>query len=291
MEQLVLVSQDGQGVQHSLPLTDYADYFVTSRRGFAAPPVQVFSERLPDVAGTRYTGTVVRERRLSFALDVRATSYEAAWARVTALGPLVQNALYLASTMNGHERRLGVRYSSGLEDIDTGRWRGAWPKLALTFTAPAPYWYDPLPQTLVVDMAADALNLQWPFAFPFTLTTDGSSLQATITAGDAPSDWQLDLLGPFTSLRVSRLADGAYLEVAGGAVLAGQMVTIRTAAAERRVLLDDGLGITNITGRLTAGARWWQLQPGANAVAVQVTGGSGNNRGYWRWVNRYLAPG
>jgi hypothetical protein len=290
MEQLTLVSQAANGTTTTLSLTDYTTYFVTSRRGMAAPPHQVFSERLPDTDGARFTGRVVRERKVSLALTVRAASYEAAWARVRADAAVIREAAYLQSTMNGATRQLDVVYAGGLEDADTGRWRGTWPVLALTFQALAPYWYDPTLQQRDVPLATGEGGLVFPFAFPFVLTTPGQSAAFTLPAGDAPSDWTCTVPGPFTRVQLLRGRDGSTLDLQTTAP-AGSVAIFSTAVGQRRVLLDSFGAVQNVSRYVSRTSTYWRLDPGANALSVVLTGGNGLNTLSWRWQNSFLAPG
>lgn len=290
-EVLTFHGQDGS----SLVLNDHVTCLLRARRGFNAPPVQLFSERIPGAHGARYTGTVVRERLLSWIMEVNPVGLGlpldfvgAERAEHEVCQRLAQNG-YLESVANGVARRLDVHYAGGLEDTDTGRRRGDFPVLAPEYRALAPYWYDPTEQSYPLPLATAPTGVALPLVLPAFFGVAGQSARVTLLAGDAPGPWRVEVLGPLTRLQLAQLtpATGAQLELSYS-VPAGALVRLDTALGQRRVLLDTPSGITNISHGLSAASEYFELAAGDNVLSVQVTGGNNANLITFRWTRFYL---
>ena len=288
MESLYFIAADGSG---SVDLTDYTTYFLQSRKGFSAPPVQHFSERFPGAAGARAVGTITRERTISFALAIKAAGHEDALLKErTAILVLRQNG-YLYSWANSRARRLDVEYRGGLEGDTAGRLGGPGgiPILVPEYVALQPYWTDPNPTTRSLDLAVSG-SPTFPVTFPIYFSGGGGSGSIVLTAGEAASPWLVRIPGPLTLARVVRVSDGAKIEVAQS-VGFGQQLLIDTAIGQRRVLLDTNAGVQNATHALSADSVFWDLLPGANNVGVYLEGSSGSTVVTFEHPIYYVSPG
>jgi hypothetical protein len=288
METLSYVAADGT----TLNLTDYTTYFLRSRRGFAVPPQQLFHERIPGAVGARNTGVAVRERLVSMAIVVRATGHDDALAQERiAVNALTQDG-YLESVVNGVTRRLDVAYRGGLEGDTASRQGGAngWPVLIPEYVAGQPYWYDPAPQQSVIDLSLAPAGITWPVTFPIFFPEVGVADSRVLTAGDAGGPWTATVTGPFTRVELMRLNSSDTLDLTWP-VLVGEVARFNTGLGQRRVTVETAAGAVNATSGLSTDSSFWQLDPGANTVAVRVTGGNGATQIVWEYSAYYLAPG
>jgi hypothetical protein len=285
MEEVYFVGANGA----TLELTDYATYLLQSRNGWTVPKVEVFTEPLPNVPGSRFNGRVTRERTVSFSLAVVGLGWEDAQDKVAAAATLLAQDGYLKVIRGAVERRLDVRYAGGLEG-DTGARRGpSVQTLVPEYRATQPYWYDPTEQTALVDTAASQLGVQLPMALPVLFLSPGENAVGSLQAGDVASPWTFEALGPFTRVQLVKLATGERLDLTK-VIPYGSTLRLSTHPGTHQVTLDTGFGAEPLRGGLSLDSTYWQLDPGLNQVAVIFTGAT-NKSGLFRWHKRYLAWG
>jgi hypothetical protein len=281
-EQVRFIARDGT----TLLLSDPAAYLLKSRRGWDMPPVEAHVERIPDLAGGRYTGTSVRERSLGLAVEVGGATWEAARAAVgAALGAFWQGGV-LEVIANGHARRLDVAYAGGAEG-DTGARRGTAFTLVPEFKAAAPYWYDATQAVQVVDLALATTGVAFPLSFPVFFGTAGVSAAFTLQGGDAPSPWAATIQGPLTRVQLTRTDTGDTLDITT-TVHAGELLLLSSAPGQRRPRIDTSAGIQDVPGGASATSTWWLVGPGATPCMLVVTGTSGRQATI-RWYPAYTA--
>lgn len=270
----------------TLVLSDPTAYLLKSRRGWDAPPVDAHVERIPDLAGGRYTGTSIHERTLALAVEVGGATWEGARMAVgQALRAFWQGGV-LEVTANGHVRRLDVVYAGGAEG-DTSARRGTAFTLVPQFKAAAPYWYDATLQSQLVDLALAAAGLSFPLALPLFFGTAGLSSAFTLEGGDAPSPWAATIQGPLTRVVLARLDTGDTLDITT-TVNAGELLLLSAAPGQRRPRIDTSAGVRDVLGGLSATSTWWPVGPGTTPCALTITGTTGRQATF-RWAPAYTA--
>jgi hypothetical protein len=269
-----------------LVLSDPSAYLLKSRRGWDVPPVDAHVQRVPDLAGGRYTGTSVRERALALAVEVGGATWDAARAAVgDTLAAFWQGGTFEV-TANGRARQLDVEYAGGAEG-DTSARRGTAFTLVPEFKAASPYWTDATEAVEVVDLATTATGVALPFALPVFFGTAGFSTAFSLEGGDAPSPWSAAIQGPLSRVQLSRLDTEDTLDITA-TVAAGELLLLSSAPGERRPRIDTSAGIKDVPGGLSADSTWWLVGPGTTPCLLVVTGTTGRVATF-RWHPAYTA--
>jgi hypothetical protein len=255
---------------------DTSTYLLMDWLGVYAPPVQVYSERLPTIPGARLVGTVVRDRAVSLSVKAQASSWAIAQTRWSTLVATLGQDGYLEATTGSTTRRLDLVYSGGLEGNGEGRndalfWVSAVPQ----YRAVSPYWYDPLPVSTAASLGGGT-GVTFPLQFPMFFAVPNTAAQIVLTTGTAPTPWAFHATGPFSRIVVTDQTTGEVLDFTL-AVAAGQQIAWDTAVGQRRVLLDTGAQVQNVTYALSALSSFWYLRPGINTLTVTLTGATNPN--------------
>jgi hypothetical protein len=280
VESVQYIAADGT----TLALTDYGGpYYLTRRRGFDAPPVDLMTERIPDLAGARQLGAPVRERTVALSIDVDAASWEASRDRLGTLVDLFMQGGTLEVAANGRTRRLDVLYAGGL-DGDTGYRGPARFTVVPEFRALWPYWYDVAEQSQTVAMALAGAGVAFPITFPFFFEATGTARQFTLTGGAVAGPFAVEITGPLGRVQLARLDTNEVLDLTYP-LGTGQTLRINTAVGERRALVDTGAGILVARGALSTDSVFWQLGPGATPCALVID--QANRQATFTWRNYY----
>lgn len=165
-----------------------------------------------------------------------------------------------------------------------------WPTAAvpsLLFHAGDPYWYDG--NDTQVDYTLGTPATFFPF-FPLRLSSSEVFADSTVANSGGVKTWPVwEILGPGSSLVVRNLDTGESSSLTRE-LLAGERVTIDTrprsqiVSRPKSVTLQDG---TNLFP-LFAGSLW-ALQPGSNAVRVEMTGATSASLVTLRYRRRFLS--
>lgn len=255
--------------------------------GFDAPPVTVYSDGTPGIAGAAYLGSHDEARPVFLPVyTVGSTRAEAVSYRRALIASLSRglNRLCVAET-DGYRRYLDCYYTGGAEGAEGVDNAGLlWAIYGLNFVAlDNPYWYGDVvtPSSWVIPNARSFFPLA---PAVFTLSSSqvlGGTLIDNVGEVDAYPVWTLT--GPASSLTLQL---GTRTFTTNSTLLAGASLVIDTDPRTQTLL--DNTNVNRWGDVDTTAIDLWPLPPGVNAVTVTVTGGSGATALSMSYVPRFL---
>ena len=254
--------------------------------GRLMPPVDIWEDTVPLMAGSRYRGARHGARTIVLPIVTGGLRYGRdelrALARVLdpmrGMGSLRQ--IVVSGGVFNRARLINCVYEAGLDSF-----REDYPhfgRAALMFRCPDPYWTDA--DELVRDFTPSNIETEWFPFFPLDLAGTNIRGEFSITnTGDADAWPSVEVGGPGRDFEFHNLTTGQYMRVAGE-VPAGRQLRIVTQPGARAVMLNAD----NWFGRLDRASTLWGLAPGFNLLRVLYV--TESSRVGVRWRLRYLTP-
>lgn len=243
--------------------------------GLGAAPYALTSDPHPR-GGARLRHAQPQPRTITWPLMIVGDTHEAFIARWRQLARAFTDTLRRGPGVlefqrpDGSRRQIDVIYEGGFDVAGQPASGITWDTAVLNLWCEDPYWYDPSP--LVVHREH---SVGEDYLTPFPSVSSGQVLGATTVnnPGDVVVWPTWTITGPASLVTFTHADSGDEFvfdptPVHGGALLAGESMTIRTDPVQVRY--QDG---TNWIGGLNfPGAVLWGLEPGDNAVTFQLDG-------------------
>jgi hypothetical protein len=269
-ELVTYVNAEGESIQ-----------FVVARgaTGRFMPPVDIWEDTVPLVAGSRYRGSRHAARDVILPVITGGIRYGRDDLRRMA------HVLDPAKGMGGlrssaAQRELSCVYRAGLESLSEDY--PHFGRANLLFRATDPYWHDNVMQ--VRDFVPSEIQTEWFPIFPLSIAPTNVRGEFSVNNnGDADAWPEVDVSGPGDDFRFTNMTTDRFTAITGN-IPAGRVLKITTEPGNRGVALDND----NWFNRLERGSSLWQLVPGFNML--RVTFRTEASRVQIRWRLRYLAP-
>jgi hypothetical protein len=153
-----------------------------------------------------------------------------------------------------------------------------------------PFFYDPAGSLAIATVPIGVVsNFIFPWSFPWTLGASGIGAGLELTnAGDVPTPLEIWVTGQAVTPKIRNTTTGEAIEfnrpAAPLTVANGSVLYVNT-DPRRPVVQIDGVDAWIYLSR----AELWQVQPGVNDVAVEVSGATtANSAAALQFQNRYL---
>jgi hypothetical protein len=247
--------------------------------GRMMPPVELYSDTVPLVPGSRYRGARHANRIVTLPIVTGGTRYGRDELRTLArtLDPVRGMGLLRATTS---ARQLNCVYQAGLDALAENF--PHFSRAALQFLATDPYWVDTLENTR--DLTPANIDSEW---FPFfPLDLGGTNILgefSVVNMGDADAWPRIEVWGPGSGFQFYNLTTGERT-VVDGEVPGGQFLTINTLPGQRDVSVSG----SNWFSRLSRDSTLWAFAPGFNQLRLAYA--TTEAHVLVRWRLRYLAP-
>lgn len=147
------------------------------------------------------------------------------------------------------------------------------------FDALDPFVYSDTEHSVAIGLSVPG-GFTAPFTAPFTLTAGSGGVGSVVNAGTVPAPWTGRLDGPLTNPAIIHQGQSRTLDfdVNGGLTLGASEFLLLDSRA-RSALLN---GTADRRNTLDLGSRWFDLDPGSNAIALAADSGSGSFTISWR---------
>lgn len=160
-------------------------------------------------------------------------------------------------------------------------------KLAVTFRAQNPLFYDPIQKSQIIAGGVQSEGFTVPMGVPFSV---GVSSFDTVKQVNNQGNWNTPLtilaIGPWEDLIITNETTGDTLDFSGYSIATGDYITIETGFGRTSVLEDDG---TNRVSWLSddSDLTTFSLQPGVNNISVEAISTSSVSQVVFYWFNRF----
>ena len=272
-EHLDYIAADGRSVSFEIE---------RGMTGRLMPPVDVWEDVVPLVAGSRFRGARHSARNIVVPIVAEGIVYGRDELRQLAsvLDPVrgVGRLRVVGGPSGGRE--IACVYQAGLDSISEDY--PHFSRASVLFRASDPYWTDAHlnEQTFVPGQTQS----QWFPIFPINLgAIDVFARFTIVNAGDVISWPEVLVNGPGSDFAMDNITTGQSLWVHGTIPNARRLV-VATKPGQRAVSLDQD----NWFSHLDRDSALWGLVPGPNVVQIRYTSVFGSVT--LRWMLNYLAP-
>lgn len=276
------------------PLThEYLDFIAADGRsvsfeiergmtGRLMPPVDVWEDIVPLVAGSRFRGARHSARNIVVPIVTKGIVYGRDELRQLAsvLDPVRGMGRLRVVGGPSDGREIPCVYQAGLDSVSEDY--PHFSRASILFRATDPYWTDGHlnEQTFVPGQTQS----QWFPIFPIELgAIDVFARFTIVNAGDVISWPEVLVNGPGSDFAMDNITTGQSLWV-HGAIPNARRLVVTTKPGQRAVSLDQD----NWFSHLDRDSSLWGLVPGPNVVQIRYTSVFGSVT--LRWMLNYLAP-
>jgi hypothetical protein len=262
------------------------------------PPQHNITERGPLQHGSTYRGYRLDERliNLVFLLEASAGDLASMYDQRAPLLDLFKPSRDLKLRFdlpNGKTRQIDIRYNSDM----SMPWRvddWAHQKFAITLKATDPTFYDPVINSVSLNLSAGGTPWAIPWAIGWTIGGSTLNQVTPITyTGSFLSYPVIQIVGPITDAVMTNEATGDKLDFTGTTIGAGHYYTIDCRYGQKTVI--DDLAVDQI-GKLTSGSNLAtfhiaddeEAPGGINSIRLAGTGASTTTQGYLQFYTRYI---
>lgn len=275
----------------TLDLHDGERYLVLGVDGDGLPPVTLHARRAPEQTGTTTIAVRATPRTLTLLMLILGRGIEDLEERQATLadhcdptlgmgapGSRYREGVLRIAKADGSVRALACHAVSGL-DYAADALDGAWTrKLALTFEAPDPAFFDPV--ATLVRFSGRGGGLTLPSALPWRFRTAGPVLHQPYRlryTGRVEAAPLLTIDGPVTAPVFMNVTTGEALRFTGNgfAVPAGSRLTVDSRFGEKTAqvapLAEAGHAL-NALPALAGDSQFWALGRGVNEILITAEG-------------------
>jgi hypothetical protein len=206
-------------------------------------------------------------------------------ATVYAMDPVRTTGKLRVTSPIGDVREINCRYVEGLGmEEEPGPSGPTMQQATITFRAFDPYWYDTTSTTTTFTIGA--VPTFFPI-FPIRLTSSAIAVDSSvINTGDVLMWPEWTITGPGGVITLRNLTTGQYIVFSTLVLGGGETALINTDAGT--AVKGDG---TNVFPDLDILSDLWALQPGINAIRLEMSGATaGVSKLSLSYKQRYLAP-
>lgn len=251
------------------------------------PTISFVEDDVPYYAGSRLRSVKVAAREVDIPFLVKGNSALELRTNIRNLlrmfDPSRGDGTLRITGPDGMQRDLHCRYSGGFETQESSdsTWSNM-QKLALSFHAFDPYWYDSDPTITTWNIGKKTSF--FPLLPMHVTSSEVIGLNTVMIGGDVEC-WPIWIItGPGSAIVLQNQTTGESITF-NIPLLLGESITIDTNIGKKTVFKNDG---SNQFGSLTPESSLWSLIPGDNTVNIQVTDGNENTSVQLTYRNRYL---
>ena len=278
-------------------LTDGAPYWLEGFQGLGRAPMHVITTRGPEQHGETLLDFRLDPRVFALVLGFAADTYSdwqnARDALLRFLTPFGMGLVLEWLLGDGETRRLDCMCVEDM-DMSSGDRQGFYQRVAATFRAADPTFYDPTMGAQSFELGGGGAGFEVPTPVPTAI--GGSTIDSTHVIaypGTAPSSPIIRVTGPITNCIITNLTTGKLLDLTGTTIAAGAYYDIDTRYAHQTV--TDNLAVNQIadlTDDSDLGtfqlAPWPVAASGVNSIRVTGSGVTAATQVQVSWYNRYL---
>jgi hypothetical protein len=281
------------GVDYSL--SDGTICYVVGDDGFGLAPVRRFASRGPQQHGDTDMGYLIDPRIFRLFVDIPGTSAADLDAKKSELyGILVpgNQPLTVKKSVNGTTRLIDA-FVVGDIPMPTADLDGFTQRLAITFKANDPAFYDDVGYSLVFEYSGGTDTWEVPFAVPWTVgTTSGDSSKSLTYSGTIASYPQIQIVGPIANPVITQNTLGLKLDFTGLTLLGAEERNIDLRFGIKTVTDESGAKALNDLTKDSDLAEWRieahaEAPDGINSIGVSGTGVSDATKIYISGRNKY----
>lgn len=258
---------------------------VSGWNGFNMADFQHIEDPIPFEDGSFYRRSKTLPRELELDLIVWGTNRADLFQRIRTLTHSLNIYKGIGKirfvSPDGLDRYISCLYKDGMQGNEGKDGGVCWRKITLTFRCFDPYFYGS--ETTQVFQLDQNPPLWFPI-FPLNLGGDAVSSQINIDYdGDVMTYPTWTIHGPGDNPKMTNLTTGESLTISDVTLDANQTITIDTQS--RKIILDDNI---NLLPLLAWGSTFWTLEPGQNAVKIEMANATSASSIQLAYSPRYL---